>query len=78
MMKVKKFSGFAVAGFVLSLVGAGILGLIFSAIALHRIHKYSDEYRGEGLAIAGLVIGIIMSLFQFMFIIVIISGSSLF
>ena len=57
-------SGMAVAGFVCSLVGLfiaglllGALGVIFSAIALGKIKRTGK--RGKGLAIAGLVIGII-------------------
>lgn len=56
--------GLAIAGFVCSLVGLfvagvllGILGIIFSAIALSRISKTGKK--GKGLAIAGLIIGIL-------------------
>lgn len=47
----------AIVGFVLSLV-TGIPGLIVSAIALKK-YKDSGETDGKGLAVAGLVIGII-------------------
>ncbi len=57
-------TGMAVAGFVCSLVGIfiagillGTLGIIFSAIALGKIKKTGK--RGRGLAIAGLIIGIV-------------------
>ncbi len=57
--------GMAVAGFVLSLVGLffwgvifGVMGLIFSAVALSRMRKDSS-IGGKGLAIAGLVMGIL-------------------
>ena len=60
----KKFSGKAIAGFVLSLVGlfiaglpCGILGIIFCSNGLKE--SSSGEYRGKGLSIAGLVISII-------------------
>ena len=60
----KKFSGFSIAGFVLSLIGllvagipCAILGVIFSSVALKELR--TDEKRGKGLAIAGLVISII-------------------
>lgn len=60
----KKFSGKAIAGFVLSLVGivfagmiCGILGIILSAVGMKEI-KIKD-LKGKGLAIAGLVISII-------------------
>lgn len=61
----KKSNGLAVTGFVLSLVGLflfgfilGLLAIIFSAIGLGRAVKDST-YKGKGLAIAGLIIGII-------------------
>lgn len=60
-----KTSGFAVAGFVVSLcslmiptVGVGgIVGTVFSSIGLGKTGKGKDK--GKGLAIAGLVMGII-------------------
>ena len=58
------FAGKAIASFVLSLVGiiiaaipCGILGIVFSALSMQEIKRY--EYRGIGLAVAGLVISII-------------------
>jgi hypothetical protein len=55
-----------VAGFVLGLVGLlifgllfGLLAIIFSAIGLGKINKDPSRWRGKGLAVAGLVIGII-------------------
>jgi len=61
-----RVDGFAVAGFVTSLVSLFIAGIIlgsiaiiFSAIALMRINKSDGTKRGRGLAIAGLIIGIV-------------------
>lgn len=61
----RKMDGFAVAGFVVSLVGLlifgyvfGAIAIIFSAISLARISKRKEELKGKGLAVAGLVIGI--------------------
>ena len=58
-------NGNAIAGFVLSLVGlfplviiGSIIGIICSSVALHGMSK-SPNKKGQGLAIAGLVIGII-------------------
>ena len=60
----KKVNGLAVAGFVVSLVGlicagliCGILSVVFSAVALKQIPAKNQG--GKGLAVAGLVIGII-------------------
>ncbi len=57
----KRTNGFAVAGFVLALVGLllcniSILGLIFSCIGLVNSKTYGS---GKGLSIAGLVISVI-------------------
>lgn len=61
-----QIDGLAIAGFVTGLVGIfifgiilGILGIVFSAIALSRIRKEPEVRTGRGLAIAGLVLGII-------------------
>jgi hypothetical protein len=55
----QKTNGFAITGFVLSLLGCtGVLGLIFSAISLNQFKKNPNQ-GGKGLAIAGLVIGIL-------------------
>jgi hypothetical protein len=59
-------NAFAIAGFVVSLVGLfifgivmGILAVVFSAIALAQIGSNKGKYKGKGFAIAGLVIGIV-------------------
>jgi len=61
----RKISGMAVASFVLSLCGffcagfiLGLLAVIFGGVALSAINK-DPRLGGKGLAIAGLVIGII-------------------
>lgn len=48
----------AILGFVLALVLGGVPGLIVSAVALKKMKDSGDE-DGKGLAIAGLVIGIV-------------------
>jgi len=60
----KKVNGLAVAGFVISLVGlfcagiiCGIISVVLSAVALKQIPAKNQG--GKGLAVAGLVIGII-------------------
>ena len=55
------WSGFAIAGFVLSLLGlwgvGSVLGIIFSVMGRNRARRTGQ--RGEGLAVAGIVIGIV-------------------
>lgn len=65
----EKRNGMALAGFILGLVGlltacywklavpCGILGLIFSILAL--VHIADNQERGKGFAIAGLVLSIL-------------------
>jgi hypothetical protein len=56
----QSYNGFAIAGFVLSLIPvASLLGLIFSLIALNGMKK-SGNPEGHGLAVAGLVISLII------------------
>ena len=52
------YNDMAIASFVASLLGFGILGIIFGAIALQQI-KADPKMKGEGLATAGIVIGIL-------------------
>ena len=46
--------GLFVAGFIL-----GTLGIIFGGIGLNNINKNPDEYKGKGMAVTGLVTGIV-------------------
>ncbi len=61
-----KTDGFAIAGFVLSLVSlfccgsTSILGLVFSIVGLSRTNKSNTN--GKGLAIAGIVISAVFLL----------------
>jgi hypothetical protein len=59
-------NGMAIAGFVCSMVGLilfgiilGLLAIILSAIGLHRINQDPINWDGKGLAIAGIIIGIL-------------------
>ncbi len=45
-------NGFAIASFILGLIGGGLLSVIFGIIALNKIRQ--QPQRGKGLAIAGL------------------------
>lgn len=61
-----KMNGMAVAGFITGVLGIfvlptllGALGIIFSAVGLVKVLKNPDIYKGKGLAIAGLICGIV-------------------
>lgn len=65
-----RMNGYAIAGFVLSCVALvlmcvfpplSILGIVFSALGLSQIKK--NFQRGKGLAVAGLVIGVLTTVF---------------
>lgn len=64
---VKPMNLWAIAGFVLGFVSflvfegsliLGLLGIVFSAIALYQLIKHVGDQKGLGWAIAGLVMGI--------------------
>ena len=59
-------NGFALAGFICSIVGLilfglilGVVAIILSAIGLSKINKDPLGWNGRGLAIAGIIIGIL-------------------
>jgi type II secretory pathway pseudopilin PulG len=54
----EKTSGMAIAGFVCSFV-CGLLGLIFSAMGYSECKKSGGKIKGQGLALAGLIISIV-------------------
>ena len=66
MPPARRVSGLAVASLVLGLVGflfcgiTSILAVIFGGIALSQIKNRPDELTGRGLAIAGLILGVVM------------------
>ena len=61
------YSGTAIAGFVVSLVGVGVVGLILSVLGLKDTKN--GQKRGRGLAVAGVVIGALGTLLQLVFIV---------
>ncbi len=78
----KSYQGFAITGFVTSLVALvipylglvlAILGVVFSGIALAGMAR-SKEKSGHGLATAGLIIGIIVLALYLLFIILVVIG----
>ena len=63
-MAEQKWSGMAIAGFVLSFFGfLAILGIIFSTIGLSQTKNH--KRKGRGLAIAGLIISILVLIITF-------------
>lgn len=61
-----KVEGFAIAAFLFSIAGLfiagflfGLIAVIFSIISLVRIGNDPSRFKGKGLAIAGLIIGIL-------------------
>ncbi len=52
-------SGMAIASLVLSILGIGLLGVIFGHMALGEIKRSNGVIGGHGLAMAGLIIGYI-------------------
>ncbi|MEO7000781.1 MAG: DUF4190 domain-containing protein [Ktedonobacterales bacterium] len=52
-------SGWAIASLICSLLGASILGVIFGHISLNEIKKSAGRVTGQGMAMAGLIIGYI-------------------
>lgn len=58
-------NGMAIASLVTSLVCFGFLGIIFGIVALNQIKSSAGTQTGQGMAIAGIVIGSITTLFFF-------------
>lgn len=67
-------NGFAIAGFITSLLVCWPVGLILSSVALSQFKKDPNQ-KGRGLAIAGLVIGLLTTLIV-IFTIIVIGASS--
>jgi len=66
MARERKRSGLAVASLVCSLVGVllfgvvlGLLGIIFGGVAISKVKQNPQAYAGKGMAVAGLIIGIV-------------------
>jgi hypothetical protein len=74
MMGPQRTSGMAIAGFILSLVVCGILGLIFSIMGHNEVKRSNGMVGGGGLAMAGIIISIIRLVLEVIYILVIIAA----
>ncbi len=52
-------SGMAIAGFVLGLLSCSVLGLIFSIIGFNECKRSFGAVKGEGLAMAGIILSVV-------------------
>ena len=72
-------SGYATASLIISLVGiligiiAGIIAIILGSIGIAQINKHPHKYKGKGMAITGICIGIAMSIIHTILIFVLLS-----
>jgi hypothetical protein len=62
----RQVEGFGIAGLAAGVVGLfiagiplGVVAIVFGAISLSRIKKYPKKYKGKGLAIASLILGVV-------------------
>jgi hypothetical protein len=55
----RQTSGMAIAGFVVSLVACGILGLILSIVAHYQVARSNGQLGGGGFALAGILLGLV-------------------
>ena len=69
-MMQTRTSGMAIAGFVLSFFSClAVLGLIFSIIGYNECKSSNGTVKGEGLALAGIIISIVMLLLVTLFVV---------
>jgi hypothetical protein len=82
--KGRKLEGFGFAGFLLTLTSipiwvlvswftgfvAGILGVIFGAIGIHRCRKNPDTKMGKGFAITSLIVGMLLITLSLVFVLI--------
>jgi VIT1/CCC1 family predicted Fe2+/Mn2+ transporter len=66
-------NSFAVTSLILSLVGLGLFGVIFGHIGLGQIKRTGE--RGDGMAIAGLIVGYIEIAFWAVIILVLLAAA---
>src|SRR4051812_980662 len=82
----QKNNGMAIASLVLSLVGIipcfwvvqipGLLGIIFGFVARSQIRRSGGNQKGKGMAIAGIVIGIVLIVAAVLFVVLLAASNS--
>ena len=72
---VQQTNGMAIA-LVVSLVCCGPLGMIFGFVALSQINNSGGRYNGKGMAIAGIVIGIVGMVFGLFYYFVVLAAAN--
>lgn len=65
-MVAQKTNVLAIVGLVFSIVGCGAnwIGIVLGAIALRQIKKSQGLQGGRGMALAAVIVGIVMTVFQ--------------
>ena len=72
----QKTNGMAIAGFITSILCCAPIGIVLSAIGLNQI-KADPTQQGKGLALAGLIIGIIYVVVGFFYLLLVGIGGAL-
>jgi hypothetical protein len=73
-------NGLGIASMVLGIVGVvvpcfwilqipGVLAVVFGAVALSQLKKQPEKYTGRGMAVAGLVLGLVALVIMLLFIV---------
>lgn len=72
----QKTNGMAIAGFITSILCCAPISIVLSAIGLNQI-KADPTQQGKGLALAGLIIGIISVVVGFFYLLLVGIGGAL-
>jgi hypothetical protein len=70
---VQHTSGLAIASLILGILGFSVFAIIFGAIAMNQIGK-DQHLSGRGMALAGLILGIVWIVVELLFLILFIGG----
>lgn len=84
-IKKRKSNGFAIAGYIVALVGwavfwfafagigipAGIVAIIFGIVGLVKCSKEPEKYKGKGMSIAAIILGVLLLITAIIFLLLI-------